>query len=73
MSDATPDLLEKMGQLIDKCDNLLVAATLPLPASIHVEGLSEGLKTVRADLFEIYIQAGGEDVWPQTDDEDTQP
>lgn len=41
---------EVLGQLIDKCDNLLAAASLPLSASIHLEGMSGGIKEIREEL-----------------------
>lgn len=59
------ELLERLGQLIDRCDNNLSAATLPLSAYIHVAGLTAGMRDVRAELFAIYTEAGGENVWEE--------
>ncbi len=57
------DTLERLGQLIDKADNYLAAATLPLPPRMHVEGLTTGLREIRAELLAIYLAAGGENEW----------
>lgn len=48
------DFQEEIGLLRDKSDNLLVAATLPVSADIHVEGLTGGLREIREKLGELY-------------------
>lgn len=57
------DTLERLGQLIDKADNYLAAASLRLPSQMHVEGLTTGLREIRAELLAIYLAAGGENEW----------
>jgi len=55
--------LEKLGLLIDKLDNLMQAAKMPLPAALHLEGLLPALPEIRAEIMEVYTTEGGEDVW----------
>lgn len=55
--------LEKLGQLIDRLDNLMMASKLPLPATLHLEGILPALPEIRAEIMEVYTDEGGENVW----------
>lgn len=46
--------IEEIGLLRDQCDNLLAAASLPMPPDIHVQGLVHGLKDMRKKLSALY-------------------
>jgi hypothetical protein len=54
---------EKLGQLIDRLDNLAHALKLPLPAELHVEGLKGPLPEIVAELKESFIEITGENPW----------
>ena len=41
------DFRERLAQIIETCDNGLAAATLPVPDSLHVEGLKGILNTIK--------------------------
>jgi hypothetical protein len=62
------DQLERLGQLIDTADNYLAAASLRLPAAMHVEGLTAGIRELRAEILAIYLDAGGENHWADRDE-----
>lgn len=55
--------IEELGQLVDKCDNLLSATKLPFKPEAHVEGLTAGIAEMRQEILESYVALGGEDVW----------
>ncbi len=50
------ELKEQLGLLADKCENLVAAGVLRLPAQIHIHGLTEGLKDIASELREIIKQ-----------------
>lgn len=54
------DLEEEIGLLVDKCENLLAAARLPVSPAIHVEGLCGGVKDLRDGLAAIAARLRGE-------------
>jgi hypothetical protein len=56
-------LREQLGRLVDKADNYVAAALLPVSPETHVEGLSHGMAELRDDIKKLYFAAGGEDVW----------
>ena len=54
------EIAERIGRMSDTCSNLLAATMLPgLPASIHVVGLTGGVKSLRSELNAIYRELGG--------------
>jgi hypothetical protein len=59
------EILEQLGLLIDMADNLLAATKLPFSPQIHLNGLINGLTELQKELREIYLTAGGEDVWSE--------
>lgn len=54
---------EKLAQLKDRLDNLIVALVLPVPANFHVKQMREELPGISKEIKDIYISEGGEDVW----------
>lgn len=55
--------LENVGLIIDRLDNLDVAAALPLDPSLHLRALRAALPELRRDLKSAYLALGGDDVW----------
>jgi len=60
-------ILERIGQLVDKSDNLIAATKLPLPAQMHLMGLLNGITEIREEVLSLYKDLGGEDVWQDGD------
>ncbi len=56
----TDEQVDQLGRLADNCDNCLHAAQLPLPASIHLEGLTGGLQKARDELRELHAELSRE-------------
>ena len=54
---------EKLGQAIDRVDNLAHALLLPMPANMHVESLKAVLPDVVEELKEAYTELTGENPW----------
>ncbi len=51
-----PERLEELlAEIRDKCENLLAASTLPVPASTHLEGLTGGLRSIVESIDEAGI------------------
>jgi hypothetical protein len=59
----TPKQAERLGQIVEGCENALHVAKLNLPARIHVEGLSEKLREVRDEAASLVREITGEDPW----------
>ena len=55
--------LERIGLLVDDCDNMLSSLKIPLPLDMHIEGMASGIESIRDKLLEFYLATGGEDVW----------
>lgn len=53
------EAIETVGRMADKADNLLHAAKLPVPDSIHVTGMKAGLEEIHQALQEAYVALGG--------------
>lgn len=55
------ELLDKIGQLAEGCDNVIFAYKnmKTLPDRIHVQAMSAKLNEVRDELAEIYKEIGG--------------
>lgn len=66
---AEAELHERLRSLINRADNFLAAAALPVPAQIHATGLTHGMESIRAELLAIYMARGGENDWEATEDE----
>ena len=54
---------EKLGQAIDRVDNLAAGLEIPLPASMHVEQLKILLPEIVAELKAGFVEATGENPW----------
>lgn len=61
------ETLERIGQMVDTAENGLAATAIPLPPSVHVEGLKAVLAKLRDEAKAIYLASGGEDWWPETE------
>lgn len=44
---------EKIGEVVDRLENLIAALSMPIPDSIHVECLRESLPEVKEQLQEL--------------------
>lgn len=58
----TEEDFETLGLMVDSLDNGLAATRLPLPAELHVQGMSGIMETVRNDLRE-FLKGKGFDPW----------
>ena len=56
----TNEQLEQIAELIQSCDNVLHSAKMPLPPSIHLEGLAHAVKQTRDKLREVHEEITGE-------------
>jgi hypothetical protein len=66
----TQALLDKIGSLSDRADNLAHAARMPgLSASIHLSGMTSGLADIRDELREAYKGFSGQDPWSESTDD----
>ena len=55
--------LSTIGELADKADNYLGVAALPMPDSVKVDGLNQGLTELSEELKSLYIELSGENPW----------
>jgi hypothetical protein len=55
--------LETLGKLSDKAANLRAASHLRLPPEMHVTQLSNGMKEIRDEIRELYIDIAHENPW----------
>lgn len=62
-SEMTTEELDAIGRLADKANNFAHATLLPLPAKMHAEQLSIGMKDIRDALRKIYVEASGDNPW----------
>lgn len=54
--------IEKLGLLIDRLDDLIQMSSNPMPASLHWGVIKPILPEIRKEVFEVYIDEGGQDV-----------
>jgi len=54
---------EKLGQLIDRLDNVAHALKGPMPAEIHVEALRLSIPDIVDKLKEAFVGVTGENPW----------
>jgi hypothetical protein len=59
----TDEQLSQLGEIVEKAENLLGAAKLPLPAQIHIDGLTHGLESCRDIAKKLYVELSGDDPW----------
>lgn len=61
------EIVELLGQAIDKADNYLEYAPgggmVGLPVPTRVLALAQGMAEVRQSLLDAYYALGGDDVW----------
>lgn len=63
----------RRDRLADTADNYAVAATLPLPATMHTEQLRTGMERIAAELKQLYVAMSGDDPWNDSDSADLPP
>ena len=54
---------EKLGQAIDRFENILFALEIPMTADFHISRLKEILPDIIKDLKEGFIETTGENPW----------
>lgn len=54
---------EKLGQAIDRVENLMTALQMPLPDGMHVQVLRSTLPEIVQELKEGFVEAAGENPW----------
>ena len=59
MSDAQ----EKLGEQIDRIDNLRAALDLPMPPAFHVEQMKELLTDLSVEIKKAFTELTGENPW----------
>ena len=59
MSDAQ----EKLGEQIDRIDNLRAALDLPMPPAFHVEQMKESLTDLSVEIKKAFTELTGENPW----------
>lgn len=57
------DKYEKLGQAIDRVENMLSALELPLPSTMHIEQFKRLLPEIVKDLKDGFEEATGENPW----------
>lgn len=61
MFELTSEQVETIGEMADKAENLIYAASIPMPPSVHVQCLKEGLREIRDALHELHCAVVGVD------------
>lgn len=59
------DKHEKLGQAIDRVENIIAALKLPLTPSLHLQGVRESLPSILKQLKEGFVESTGENPWGQ--------
>jgi hypothetical protein len=63
MINIMDDKFEKLGQLIDRIENLSFALNMPIPDNTHVQSFRESLPEIVKELKESFIEISGENPW----------
>lgn len=54
----------RLAAMVDTLDNILAIQENPfLPDKMRIDSLKTTSQDIRASIYEIYIEVGGEDVW----------
>lgn len=61
----TPDDLERLGDLVDYLDNGAHATRIPMPAELHVSGLTALVEQARDELMEFLKERFFYDPWSE--------
>lgn len=54
---------EKLGQAIDRVDNMYHALLMPLPPEMHIEQFKKTLPEIIKELKDGFVEATGENPW----------
>jgi hypothetical protein len=54
---------EKLGQAIDRVENMLFALQMPLPPTMHVEQFKASLPEIVEELKAGFVEVVGENPW----------
>jgi hypothetical protein len=54
---------EKLGQAIDRVDNMANALNIPMPAEFHIEQFKSTLPEIVAELKSAFAELTGENPW----------
>lgn len=57
------EILERLGQLVDKAENYLAMQVIPVPPTMLIDSLKTGLEDVRDEIKTLYFRLGGDNVW----------
>ena len=57
------DKAEKLGQIIDRIDNLTYSLSMNLPEKMHIECMRESLPKIVKDLKDSFVEITGENPW----------
>ena len=60
---ADSDTWERIGQLIDRLDNVIGALELPMPAPFHVQQVKSILPEISKELKAVVIAESGDNPW----------
>lgn len=55
--------MEKLGQAIDRVDNMAHALLIPMPASFHIEQFKSTLPEIVSELKTAYTELTGDNPW----------
>jgi hypothetical protein len=55
--------LKKLGNLVDRIDNLVHAGDIPMLDATRVKALGEALPDLHSELKTLYVEIAGEDPW----------
>jgi septation ring formation regulator EzrA len=63
MNKPIEEHMEELGQIVDRIDNLLAAAKMPIPPQMKLECTLTSLRKISEELKIIVIDVTGENPW----------
>ena len=58
------EMIEKIGNAVDRIDNCVAGLDMPLPPKIHMDSLREILPDIANELKDVFFALGGDkDTW----------
>jgi hypothetical protein len=64
-TSVTDEQLEKLGQVVERIDNLVHAGAIPMSDKLRVTALGEALPSLHAELKTLYVEIAGDDPWTE--------